>query len=305
MHDDQTSRPDRPGPAENQPARDERVGLVRGDRLCQQCAYNLTGQPVVRERHYEMLIVRCPECGAVAAIQQQPVLAQWLGKLHGLWLAAWLMVVILVSIGGAAAIAGYGLGTSTSASFAAQEALRQHYLSTLDGDDQNLQTYQLYQNLDFDTWWAQQNVSALRQELGGLTALVDWSMFLSMLVPFLVMAAGIGVLWSAVLIHWSRSGLLIWWLVLSVMIAGWTMLFVQSIRPGQYAVVSIWSAAIELTSVPLMWYCGGIASIVLLITLFFGRSILRTLVKYLLPPRMQASLGTLWRTDGLEPPPLR
>lgn len=285
---------------------DERVGLVRGDRLCQQCAYNLTGQPVLRERHYDMLIVRCPECGAVAAIQQQPVLAQWLGKLHGLWLGAWLIVVMLISIGGTAAIAGYGFGTSTSASFATQEALRKHYLATLgDGADQNLQTYQLYQNLEFDTWWAQQDVSALRRELGGLTALVDWSMFLSMLVLLLVMTAGIGVLWAAVLIHWPRTKLLIWWLVLTVMIAGWTMLFAQTVRPSLYAVVSIWDAATALVGVPLMWSCGAIASIVLFVSLFFGRSILRMLVRSLLPPRMQASLGTLWRTDGLEPPSLR
>ena len=56
------------------------VSILVGDRLCTKCGYNLTGQPVLREPHYEMLIVRCPECGAVAALQEYPVLGRWAGR---------------------------------------------------------------------------------------------------------------------------------------------------------------------------------------------------------------------------------
>ena len=50
---------------------------VSGDRFCTRCGYNLVAQPIVREERYEMLIVRCPECGAVAAIEQYPMLERW------------------------------------------------------------------------------------------------------------------------------------------------------------------------------------------------------------------------------------
>ncbi len=46
--------------------RDERVSTLVGDRLCIRCGFNLCGQPVLRERHYRMLIARCPECSTVA-----------------------------------------------------------------------------------------------------------------------------------------------------------------------------------------------------------------------------------------------
>ncbi|HED53526.1 MAG TPA: hypothetical protein ENJ00_04925, partial [Phycisphaerales bacterium] len=54
----------------------ERAGdsVVLGDRLCVACAYNLRGQPVYRESEYGLYLVRCPECGTPAAIQEYPML---------------------------------------------------------------------------------------------------------------------------------------------------------------------------------------------------------------------------------------
>ena len=43
--------------------------LVTGDRFCTGCNYNLIGQRVVREEHYSLFIVRCPECATVASVQ--------------------------------------------------------------------------------------------------------------------------------------------------------------------------------------------------------------------------------------------
>ena len=40
----------------------QRIAILIGDRFCTRCAYNLVGQSVLREPHYNMLIVRCPEC---------------------------------------------------------------------------------------------------------------------------------------------------------------------------------------------------------------------------------------------------
>ena len=59
---------------------EERVSVTYGDRLCTHCHYNLIGQPVLREPYYSMLIVRCPECGTVAAMQEYPQLGRWANR---------------------------------------------------------------------------------------------------------------------------------------------------------------------------------------------------------------------------------
>jgi hypothetical protein len=48
---------------------DVRISTLIGDRLCIKCGYNLVGQPIMRETHYDMLILRCPECATVASVQ--------------------------------------------------------------------------------------------------------------------------------------------------------------------------------------------------------------------------------------------
>ena len=61
---------------------EEPLSTIEGDRLCAGCAYNLRGQTVVRETHYGLAIVRCPECGVPAAIQEYPLLGRWPGRIR-------------------------------------------------------------------------------------------------------------------------------------------------------------------------------------------------------------------------------
>lgn len=56
------------------------ISTIAGDRLCIGCGFNLTGQPIVREETYDLLIARCPECGAVAPLQEYPTLGKWAGR---------------------------------------------------------------------------------------------------------------------------------------------------------------------------------------------------------------------------------
>ena len=51
--------------------------IMTGDRFCTKCGYNLVGQEIVREKHYELLIVRCPECATVTGLQDYPRLGTW------------------------------------------------------------------------------------------------------------------------------------------------------------------------------------------------------------------------------------
>ena len=56
----------RPNPTEGSrgpDARAERIAVVTGTRLCIRCGFNLTGQMILREPAYDLLIARCPECG--------------------------------------------------------------------------------------------------------------------------------------------------------------------------------------------------------------------------------------------------
>lgn len=86
-----TTRPGAPSAAP------ERVAIVSGDRVCVSCGFNLHGQHVVREEHYAMLMIRCPECGQVASLHEYPVLGAWARRL-GMVLAALWFFVMLVAV---------------------------------------------------------------------------------------------------------------------------------------------------------------------------------------------------------------
>lgn len=109
------------------PATDERVSTLVGDRLCIGCGFNFAGQPVVREPHYRMLIVRCPECGTVASLQEFPVLGKWALRWGSIIAAAWLLAMLLLMLGTAGAIFGMSVGVSTAASSPLTEYLSKEH----------------------------------------------------------------------------------------------------------------------------------------------------------------------------------
>ncbi len=75
----------KPTPAER------RVSVLVGDRFCAACGFNLVGQTVFRETHYNMLMARCPECGTPAAMQEYPMLGRWANR----WARVLAVVMIL------------------------------------------------------------------------------------------------------------------------------------------------------------------------------------------------------------------
>lgn len=80
-----------PAPTRRSP---ERIAVVSGDRACGSCGFNLHGQNVVREEHYDMLMVRCPECGQVASLHEYPVLGPWAKRVGFVLAAVWLLVML-------------------------------------------------------------------------------------------------------------------------------------------------------------------------------------------------------------------
>ena len=76
------------------PAEKRRVALVTGDRLCTSCGHNLVGHTVEREERYDLLIVRCTECGTVAAVQEYPGLGPWANRIRMAMALAWIVIVV-------------------------------------------------------------------------------------------------------------------------------------------------------------------------------------------------------------------
>lgn len=73
-----------------------RTGSLGGNRLCPFCFYNLNHQPILKEQEYEILVVRCPECGRVNALDDHPVLER-LPMRTGQWAnIAWVLVMLVM-----------------------------------------------------------------------------------------------------------------------------------------------------------------------------------------------------------------
>ena len=67
-----------------------RLGVITGDRSCHACGFNLRGQPIVREQHYDMVMVRCPECAAVAPLLDYPRYSHWARRLWAFVALLWM-----------------------------------------------------------------------------------------------------------------------------------------------------------------------------------------------------------------------
>jgi hypothetical protein len=108
---------------------ERRVSVLTADRMCTTCGYNLVGQVVVRERHYGMLIVRCPECAAVASVQEYPLLGRWAGRWGAILATLWFILLL----GMWPATSAIVLGWTAVAAVAAEDSARPYgqYLRTL------------------------------------------------------------------------------------------------------------------------------------------------------------------------------
>lgn len=91
----------------------KRLGNLGGDRLCLGCHYNLKHQPFWRESRYGLLIVRCPECGRAASLDDQPVALSRFAS-HAAWLIAAPWCVLILAYLAAIASANFGFAMLTT-----------------------------------------------------------------------------------------------------------------------------------------------------------------------------------------------
>jgi len=304
-------------PAPPEPAAMVRCGTLVEDRACIRCGFNLSGQPLAREPHYQLTIVRCPECSTVAGLQEYPLLGKWAGRWAALLAAVWFLVLI----GGFAITTMIAMGSGISTTQASLRPLGDRLTaihSTFINDQLKAKPddprYAGFTNTGGASgwgqkylemgWWNNQDPAALLAEAGGITANLGWLGLKNWLAFSLVMA-GLGLPWSVALLGVRRPMLPVFALL---PIVAAVALF-ATLR----AVDALWSDsvgwAVEATSAAASLAGDGIfyaacAGLVLPFTLglMIGRPVARGLVRWLLPPRSQAALGILWTADRLELP---
>ncbi len=301
-------------PHHEDPTPPKRVSTLAGDRLCIKCGYNLTGQPVVRETHYDMLIVRCPECGTVASLQEYPLLGRWAGRWATVLAAGWFFFILAFTFATAGMIVGMSDMAANRASkpYATHLAQRQ-YEDLTDQQaqgtlpQQSLWVIQQQQPVPLaildSAWMAKQDFPAILAEVGGWAAVIDlkalwtWGWLALWALPF-------GCAWAVVLVHLRRRWLVAFGLV-PVALAAALVLFghvSESNVFGGSSWVPAEQFATQRVGLPVNFATVAFALIPLSVALVVGRSVLRGVIRALLPPRLRGALALLWTADGLDPP---
>jgi len=299
-------------------AREQRVSTVTGDRLCTTCSYNLVGQTVLREPHYGLLIVRCPECGTVASVQEYPLLGRWANRWGAVLAALYFIFLLGMWPASSGTIVGMAVGI-------AEEAAHSYgrYLNDLESAEEQAaaaspgqppptplptvptgrQITRIITGLaggdDFTKWWDQQDQAATFAQAGGWRGAVNWQA-LVLWLPAGLLAFLYGWFWSVALLQFRRRWTLLW----GAMIIALALLF----GIGPYLTwiggeVGYYMDAARQQISPTI-FCATVAFSVfpLLLGLLFGRPLTRSLVRALLPPALRGSLALLWTTEGLQPP---
>jgi len=299
---------------------EQRVSALVGDRLCASCFYNLTGQPVLREPHYNMLIVRCPECGSVASVQEYPLLGRWSRRWAMLIAASWLLCLVILAAISAGIVAGLASEVSTASSYSmatfiadrnlewqTQQATQQTGANPMAAFVQQFGGYpggqsSPYSNID-ETWWSQQDPKALLAAAGGWFHAADWAalyLWVWYVLPLLLM----GAVWSVASVN--RRGWRQYPIIVIIGAVAGVFLLIGHFSQSAWFPWRGWLTAIEiaepLIGLPFLLATFAYSLMVLALGLLVGRKIARMIVRALLPLRLISSLSFLWIADDLAPP---
>lgn len=307
---------------------EQRTSTLVGDRVCIKCGYNLVGQAILREPHYNMLIVRCPECATVASVQEYPLLGRWANRWAAFFAALWLLLIVGMWVGSSMALFGFTVGSGEMASeqygdflytqfnqwqnqqtaaptgagaAAATGAAAGTITITRPGGRVTVVGGGIGPGAGFTAWWNQQDHAALLRSAGGVFAGFNVFVWYLWAWEALVMLC-IGALWAAVLIGRHRGGMLVWGLIIILGAAALSLIplldWMASAPVWTYQ-VSRRQVAPPIMGLALLW-----GALWLFAGLMIGRPAARGMIRMLLPPRLRTSLTFLWLADGLPPPRL-
>ena len=288
--------------------------VVLGDRLCIKCSYNLRGQPVMRESEYGLYLVRCPECGTPAAIQEYPLLGRWPGRLRVLALVGY--IGVLVALFGITSLMIAGMSATVASKH------KDAYTNLISEAWIEYEFTQHEAGVDLLTPMGIQNTP--RQANGRLVSgqwnVVGWqwwnnaskqlpfATFRSRLIRMLrtdpavfatisALFFGIGAIWPVALIATRRR-----WVAVAVLLPGLVVYELNLIFGGSNPYSTSWNYAATLADTNLflpsllvvmaLWVVFGTLGVV------FGRSLARVFVRVMIPPTLRGSLAELWFTDG-------
>jgi hypothetical protein len=296
------------------PTRPETPKLVTGDRCCTRCGYNLIGQQVFREEHYSMLIVRCPECGTVASVQEYPLLGGWAVRWGVVLAVLWCLLLVSLWPGTAGIMCGMSLAIGDEAASSYTMHLEELYAASRPqaaGTAAPAQTrivqipggtrIQFGPSVggDFAKWWAQQDRPALLAAAGGWRNAINGDAFL-LLVPACLLLFAAGWLWSVFLIQLKRRWLIV--CAAAIVALACVMLAVGMselhLQPAGWAR----TAARQQLALPAVAIGIAFCTAALGLGMRYGRPLTRLIVRVFLPPRLRSSLTLLWTTEGLKPP---
>jgi hypothetical protein len=251
----------------------QKHGVIEIDTFCTGCHYNLHGQVVSIDERLGFPVCRCPECGrfhpAGVGVTASGV---WLRR----WAAGLLLIWVLMVIVGTLAIAGLMAG--------------------IDGSSIG----------EYETWHA-----ATREEMAQAGVIVagagpfsvveirPWTSRLNQedipWLPMVLMSIGscalgliAGTLAVTFLWHWRRRRYL--------------ALLLLPLAPAVFVdTVFRLDTAFALVRVQCMQRIGwqvSAASVGVLLGIWFGRSVSRTIIRIIIPPKPRQALAFLWQVDG-------
>jgi hypothetical protein len=309
------------GPTSEAPSAGETLGVISGDRLCVRCGFSLHGQRVVREPHYRMLCVRCPECSEVASLQEYPVLGAWSRRFWVLVALGWLFLVVVGGLLTWMSVFGTAEAGSRGATAAASRQIGEAFASYASALAEEQPSNPLYRQDGMTGWFGSDDhwvdpdwvaagghVEALREARP-----IGWR-GLAVAAPGVFGCWCWGVVWSALLLErrFIRRPLLV--LLIGATVAG-VVLYSRVGTPGVDTpglFYTDWGWGVLASEVASLGFGGPAALVTLVFALAglaagmrWGRSVLRGLIRLLLPPFLRGPLAPLWHVDGLGSPRAR
>ncbi len=307
--------------------------IITGDRFCTKCGYNLVGQQIVREEHYALLIVRCPECATVTGLQDYPRLGIWAARWGIVLAALWMILLLCLWPVTSGIMLGFSIGmadegsrdyarhlealqtadeaqTSPPASQApqttpARPAATLPPIPPLPG--QSLPNSVTIQGTTivlgggaragsgkFKDWWARQDQRAVLAAAGGWWGVFDRVEFL-MLIPAGVFVFLLGCFWSVFLLQVPPRRLV----YCGAAIVGLACVFalIPLLEWDSRAVYSARRAAQYQLALPTLTATLGALIVPLSLGLWSGRSLAKLAVRALLPPKLRGPIAVLWTAE--------
>jgi len=285
-----------------------RVSSLTGDRLCIRCAYNLVGQPILREPHYDMLIVRCPECATVASVQEYPLLGPWAGRWAAVAAGLWLLFLMAFWIGTGAMIFGFSVGVGEWSADKLSQVFYHDYAAweqtqratvALNTATRPVGVLAAQPSTAYQVWWEGLDLQPFINSKGGWLTLIDWEALL-LWIPLGLLSFVCGCVWAVMLLANKTRARLLWGVcIMAVAVAFSIIPLVDWLADGSNSYGNISRQILGPIFMGLSLAFGGMC---LLIGLVVGRTAIRWLLVLLLPPRLRSPLAMFWLADGLQPP---